>query len=129
MRKIQLIIVCIIISTLGFSQSIDKKYVGDWVLIEAYVDPGDGSGTFRKADSKKNIVISADGKIESNVNLCYWSLEQSEPTKGKLTESNKELIFEGCKSTLKVIYRVEGEYLVVYYPCKEGCAEKYKRKD
>jgi hypothetical protein len=114
----------------GFTnaQTIDTGFVGEWKLIETLNNPGDGSGTFYRVNSEKTLRIKLNGQIESNGNLCRLSTKTENSSSGQLIKLSNEMIFNSCETKLKIIYKLKGDNLIVYYPCKEGCAEKYKKK-
>lgn len=92
------------------------------------IDPGDGSGKFHKVESDKSLKIKSSGKIESNGDLSKLSTETGDRTYGKLLKVTNGIILNSHQTELKIYYELKGDSLLVYYPCKEGCAEKYKRK-
>lgn len=111
-----------------YSQTIDKGFVGEWKLIETMIDPGDGSGKFYKVDSEKTLEIEPNGKIKSNGEICNLSTKTENRTNGQLLKDSDETILSSCDNKYKPFYKLEERFLIVYYPCKEGCAEKYERK-
>ena len=109
--------------------------VGKWKLVEVYADPGDGSGKFRKIDSKKTITFTNDGKVKTtNGELCMISAASTESQSSfytlinntdPLANSVPQMKIEKCQSTLN--YSIQNDVLTIYYQCIEGCGEKFER--
>lgn len=111
----------------SYAQNIDTKFAGEWELIETMIDPGDGSGKFNKVNSDKTLTIRINGNIESNGNLCQLTTKADNRTKAQLIRNKNETILDSCKKGYKIYYELREDFLIVYYPCKETCAEKYKK--
>jgi hypothetical protein len=128
MRHIIIITILFGLTNFTYSQTIEKEFVGEWKLIETMSDPGDGSGKFHKIDSEKTLKIEPNGKIKSNGELCYLSTTTENRTNGQLIKDSNETILKSCDKKYKPIYKLTENFIIVYYPCKEGCAEKYEKK-
>ncbi len=110
---------------------------GTWLLVEQYLDPGDGSGDFKKMDSKKTIQFLEDGMFRSKGKLCNLDTDSGPDISGKyvindiLTKYSSEnhLLPEGCDfEDYRVYIHLEGSSLILSYPCFEGCAQKFRKK-
>ena len=98
---------------------------GSWRLIETMMDLGDGSGTFQSVNSSKWITIESDGTVLSNSELCEMDLfpNGNNVHTGSLNTS-ESTISVSCEP---LRYEFDGDYLIIFYPCFCGCAEKYQR--
>ena len=111
--------------TCGFSQGI----VGEWKLVEELMDPGDGSGTFQPVSSNKKIEFFGNGTFEANGEMCVMANQSSSTNSGTYDSSTETLSPDNCMSTqpLGITYELSADTLILYYPCFEGCAQKYYR--
>lgn len=102
--------------------------VNKWKLIEQYSDPGDGSGDFNPVESNKTIEFLDNATVVSNGSLCYMSYEtdgQSTATYNDSTIIPKNCDFE----EFSIAYEIQGNNLILYFLCIEGCAQKYQKID
>lgn len=109
----------------------DADLVGEWRLVEAYVDPGDGSGRFQKVKSKKVIQFYANGEVRSNGSLCDVSIDSTKPSSGTYSFEDSTIIVKNCggyNPQVNASFSIEGKYLIIYHFCMEGCGEKYVKK-
>jgi len=100
--------------------------VNKWKLIEQYSDPGDGSGDFNPVVSNKTIEFLDNATVVSNGSLCNMSYEadgQSTATYNDSTIIPKSCDFEG----FSIAYEIQDNNLILYFPCIEGCAQKYQK--
>lgn len=116
-----------------FSCSEDKDDAGlisEWQLIEAYSDPGDGSGEFQPVTRKKVIKFYENGEVWSDGALCDIFIDSKGPSRGTYSFEDSRIIVNGCSSSSQVslYFYIEGDYLIIHYPCIEGCGEKYIKK-
>ncbi len=108
---------------------------GSWILTEQYADPGDGSGEFQKVQSNKTIQFFSNGSYDANGSLCILDLRDSPKTKGTYTITKPELTEYSTENFLtpddcneeKVFILFEDDFLILSYPCIEGCAQRYIR--
>lgn len=106
----------------------DAELLGDWTLIEIYSDPGDGSGSFSAVNSQKMVTFSSDNSITSNGVLCDISLDVTTPTTGVFSEETMTFNTEACGSLdLNYQFEIEGNTLIIYPFCIEGCGAKYRK--
>ena len=111
---------------------------GVWELVEQYADPGDGSGDFKKVDSDKIIEFFEDGVLSSNGELC--GLESASGVKAYGTyvvndslnkfSIDNYILPEDCDNfeNYKIFFHLEGQHLILSYPCIEGCGQKYRKQ-
>jgi len=101
------------------------------MLTEVYADPGDGSGKFKKVNSKKTLEFTDKGIVKSsNGNLCRIDINstsnETSPFEIKVMYGAKSVInIEKCNSILS--FEKKGNELTLYYACIEGCGEKFVR--
>ncbi|MBI1288354.1 MAG: hypothetical protein GC178_12345 [Flavobacteriales bacterium] len=102
-----------------------------WHLIEQLADPGDGSGTFQPVDSEKTIQFFNDGTVSSNGSLCTMNTEVGSGSTGTYNTTDSTITVDGCGNQLPypMTYQMEGQFLILNYPCIEPCREKYEQVD
>ncbi|RDK89032.1 hypothetical protein [Marinirhabdus gelatinilytica] len=106
----------------------ETTVVGSWKLIEVYLDPGDGSGDFEPVTSEKIVEFRANGSVLSNGSICQPSPAIGESTSGTYSTEELIIVSEDCVDTeLDIQYRLDGNNLILNYPCIEACSEKYVR--
>ena len=99
---------------------------GTWKLTEVLADPGDGSGTFNSVNSTKNLIFSNSGNLSSNGAICDMSIETNLSSTGTYSEVNSTINSTNCpNNTIK--YELNGNTLILIYPCIEACKAKYTR--
>ncbi|MET2985533.1 hypothetical protein [Aureibaculum conchae] len=130
----RLIIICLIIT--GLTSCTDEdvylkntELIGKWKLIEHYLDPGDGSGTFMPVNSKKTIEFSKKGIVKSNGTLCTISSETGRVSLGIFNDKDGTITPKiGCNSSgYKINYKLVDGKLQLWYLCIEGCAQKFEK--
>ena len=127
MKKI--LIVCFVTSLLFSCTKQDDNptpptLTGHWRLAQTLADPGDGSGVFQDVESGKTLQFFDDGVIKSSVPLC--DMNSILTVTGEGTYDDSFIFPQFCQTDgIKLSYEIEGNNLVVYYPCIEACAEKY----
>lgn len=94
---------------------------GIWKLTEVLVDPGDGSGTFQPVNSNKNIVFISNNRVTSNGVLCDMSIESDSNTTATYSEANSTI---NCQN-FGIKYELNTNFLILFFPCIEGCQAKY----
>lgn len=111
------------------TNSDEASLVGNWKLIEFYVDPGDGSGEYTAIDSDKTMTFNSNGEITSNYSLCNMNvIVDPEPSSGTYSTTTGIIDVPNCPndSPLTIQFEISNEgNLIIYYPCIEGCSEKY----
>jgi hypothetical protein len=101
-------------------------YLGKWKVIEAYVDPGDGSGEYSPVDNGMKIEISSDGIVTSDGNICELNPKKGNNSTGKL-DLNTLIIKPDKCSQLFIKVSLSNDHLILNHPCIEGCGMKLKR--
>jgi hypothetical protein len=109
----------------------NDSIIGKWKIIEVYADPGDGSGKFRKTDSKKSLEITSDSIFVKNGNVCNINIntQREEKSSYVILSNNTRQVLKAdiCSTDLNI--KVEKGILTIYYSCIEGCGEKFVRID
>jgi hypothetical protein len=105
-----------------------NNVVGEWQLIEQMIDPGNGTGVFTPVVSNKTIVFTENGTYLSNGSVCYPSIIASEASSGTYSDSGNILNTECAGiAPMPIAFSVEKGELYIFYPCYEGCTEKFER--
>ncbi len=108
----------------------DDILIGTWKLSEILADPGDGTGTFVPVDSDKKITFKTNSKIISNGNLCNISADTTTPTEGNYSIDKFTFVSENCNNPdYEYSFVIEGNEMIITYPCIEGCKAKYHKID
>jgi len=102
---------------------------GTWRLIEQYSDPGDGSGDYVPVNSDKTITFISNGTITSNGNLCLMDTNSDGDTTGTFDASENTIFPNDCSSQYRLGYEIKENRLFLYYPCIEGCGQKFRKAD
>jgi hypothetical protein len=141
MKKYLLILLSIFIcscTTDDNKPETDIEIFGKWKLIEQYLDPGDGSGTFQSIESNRVIEFFSNGTVTVNGELCYMSSELGTDESGTFTITSDSAIdanydgfitpntcsFEGAKINFSI---TADNTLILWYLCFEGCAQKFQK--
>jgi len=101
---------------------------GTWHLTEVLFDPGDGSGEFRKIDSKRQLSLAPGNTYSANYDVCQ-AIEEGEKFSGTFERIGAQEFLIPCAGSLlnSVQGRLEEGYLVLYYPCDEPCAYRFRK--
>jgi hypothetical protein len=141
MKKVAIILFVLFLTNCNSDDnkpSDETEFNGKWKLIEQYLDPGDGSGDFQPIESDRIIELLSDGTVSINGKLCVMSSEVGDIETGTymITSSDEadttydgEIIPNTCSSRSAKIYfdlSLSGN-LILWYPCIEGCAQKFTR--
>ena len=97
---------------------------GTWELKEVLMDPGNGSGVFTAVSSDKNLVFNTNGNVNSNGIICDMSIESNTSTAGTYSAIDSTIISATCQNLI-IKYEVNGDTLILIYPCFEACKAKY----
>ncbi|SHI39853.1 hypothetical protein [Aquimarina spongiae] len=112
------------------NQSPEATVIGKWKLVEALVDPGDGSGTFQPVESNQTITFFETGSVVSeNGSLCNIFSESAETSTGTFSFETNTLEIGCVDDVITLTFERTTLNLIIYYPCIEGCAFKYIRVD
>ncbi len=107
--------------------------IGEWKLIEEKIGSGliDGQSVlFEPVQSSKIIIFSSDGTYQSNGEMCQMSNQVNNQTTGFFYEPLNSIEPQGCQSTAPtsgIHYELNGDILLIEYPCYEECQQKYSR--
>ena len=127
----------ILIAILCIGSSCDKGplevqggIVGEWLLVEELMDPGDGSGTFQPVVSDKEIEFLGNGTFEANGDMCSMTNQSGTAHSGVYDTATETFSPDNCISAAPMAYRysVTGDVLILSYPCFESCQQKYVRQ-
>ncbi len=114
----------------GCDEDEAPELVNSWHLIEVLADPGDGSGQFEPVDSDKTIEFFADGTLMSNGFLCQMNPSTEVGSTATYSSAEMAITPDNCGvSAFVITYVMEGENLILNYPCFEACREKYELVD
>lgn len=133
MKKLSLLLLFFILvvscdsedKTLEFTEA---NLTGTWKLVEAYADPGDGSGTFQPVSDGYSFSLNSDG--------TFTSERISECSSGTFSIKEKDKIIFNFKcpnytETFVDTASFDGTMLVTSplapNRCFEGCGSKFKK--
>ncbi|NRD21498.1 hypothetical protein HNV08_15695 [Winogradskyella eckloniae] len=122
-KLVYILLVIITLVSCSDDDTEDADLIGNWKLIEVLSDPGDGNGTFQDIDSEKTITFFEDGTFSSTESICN-SATTDDLYIGVYTDSN--LTPDNCSdSGWAYNFVIDGNTLILSYPCIEPCKEKY----
>lgn len=108
--------------------------VGEWKLAEELISGaiifGEPPADFEPVQSDKTISFTATGMFFSNGEMCTMSNQASNPSDGMFYEALLTIEPEGCQfasPTSGITYQLDGDTLIIIYPCYESCVQKYYR--
>ena len=105
--------------------------VGVWQLTETLADPGDGSGQFRPAEDPYFILISGGNTFVAGVDLCPNFGNPGSGSSGRVDPVNSQLVLDDCSGAdgaeWALNYTVNRNEMILWFPCIEPCANKFKR--
>lgn len=121
MKNILLLIAIVFAFSACQKAFINKGLIGKWKLTEYLADPGDGSGTWQKADplSPQSIEFRQDESLIFSPGGIY------DYNRYKITSDTTMYFFKGDDS-ISMRYRLSENVLIINPPCIEGCGQKYK---
>ncbi|MFC7357503.1 lipocalin family protein [Jejudonia soesokkakensis] len=102
--------------------------IGTWKLVEAYADPGDGSGTYQPVTNGYTFTLNSDG--------TFTSERISECESGTYSiQENAKLVFQfDCENYSEIFVdtaKFDGSKLVTSplspIVCTDGCGNKFKK--
>lgn len=106
--------------------SSNNLLLGTWKLTEVLADPGDGSGTFTAVNSNKNLQFNNNGTLSSNGAICDMSIGTTASSVGTYSTANYTITSSNCQNNT-IQYELNGDTLILIYPCIEPCKAKYSR--
>ena len=126
MKKFYVFLILFLV--LSCNDDVDASVVGDWLLVEVLVDPGDGSGVFNRVSSDKMISFQSDGTVTSNGIICGIDTETNTPSVG--TYSEEDLFFETDACGIpnqRFTFEITGSTLTFFAQCIEACGVRYRK--
>ena len=111
----------------------NEELLGTWKVIELLEDPGDGSGTFQAVTYNRTVEFFSNGKVTASGTLCFMGTENN-PSSGSFIIDSESEFTEGeimpndCNSSPpfnRVSFKIEDSKLILWYPCIEGCGQKF----
>ena len=127
-------LLCIIIGVLSSCEedenpinSSEPELVSQWELVEVYADPGSGQGSFEPVNSDKTISLFDNGTLISNGDICSMATEANSQTSGIYTLADSTFNSQDCNNNHNYQFKLNGDTMVIYYPCIEPCQAKYKK--
>jgi hypothetical protein len=119
---------CLTIAGLLLSCGKDKELQTDLVrkfqLVEVLLDDGGGNGVFQPVESFKTVTFHSDKSITSMGDLCSMSIEADTSTSGVYSLEDSTISLPNCN---KLNFEINGDELIINYPCIEPCRLKYHR--
>lgn len=97
--------------------------IGIWKEYEAYMDPGDGSGTFQPVNGI-TLTINSDRTYTTSPNHYAWG------GSGRIqlyNDSTVQFVRSASDPLFYATFRFKADKMEVYYMCIEGCGSKFKR--
>lgn len=105
----------------------ETNLIGQWQLIERLIDPGDGSGRYKKVNSDRVLEIFEDGRVTFNESICTPDTSDGDSTNGIYNEDQTIIIPDCHQGNVLYRFRIEGPCLILSPLCIEGCGDKYVR--
>jgi hypothetical protein len=104
------------------NNKIPVSLIGKWKLTEYLADPGDGSGTWKHAETEDYIEFTKDSTVLSN-----------KPTTEDVTRfslpSDSTIIFIYPSYNITNYYKIQGNQLTLMGGCIEACGSKYIKQN
>lgn len=108
----------------------DPDLIGNWLLIEQYTDPGDGSGDFAAVESNRTLTFNEDGSFHANGDICAMSTATGTASTGVYSEVDGTMEVQDCAFIgFGITFTIADGHLIVNYPCIEACRQKYEKAD
>ena len=132
--KINLLILLLVLGSYSCNDKEDNEPTGSpsseqsYHLIQVLNDPGDGSGIFVAVNSNKTITFYEDGTLTSNGSICQSSITTDASSRGTYSETEMTIIPDDCdfEPWFPHTYELEGNILIINYPCIEACRAKFE---
>jgi hypothetical protein len=120
-----IIIITSISCTRTTCDPLDGSYTlqGKWKFRESYMDPGDGSGTWKPAPQGQTYIeFRQDGTLATDLPLF------SGYARYQHTDSTVTLLPPTGTNTFLMYYKIQGSTLELNPLCFEGCGYRFKRQ-
>jgi hypothetical protein len=123
------VILFVLVSLLACSKrnrvEYDKDSIfGNWKEYEAYVDPGDGSGTFHAFDGIQ-LTINPDSTYSCSPETSYAWGKNGRIT--RINDSTLHIYSNQSTTAFPARFRLSNDLFEIYYFCIEGCGSRFKR--
>ena len=109
----------------------NPELLGKWRVIEQLADPGDGSGTFQPISSNRTVEFFSNGTVTASGTLCFMGTENNSGSGTFVLDSESglnegEITPNDCNPDFyRISFEIESSNLILWYPCIEGCGEKF----
>ncbi len=103
-------------------KELSPEIYGRWQLTEYLLDPGDGSGTWQKANDRQFLSMDRNAQF-----VCENSLLSSFGLFKIKSDSTLALVKDNSTDSLIVYYKIDQQGLTLQPPCIEGCALLYTK--
>ena len=109
----------------GGRESETAEFLGRWKLTEVLIDPGDGTGTFQPVSGNNTLEFLRNGTISSNYSFCpFYSGTATQFSTAYSADDNTILMNDCFSEGMNIAYEIDGDNLILNYPCYEACAYK-----
>jgi hypothetical protein len=104
------------------SNKVNVSLIGKWKLTEYLIDPGNGSVTWKPAETDEYIEFTSDSTILN-----------SSPTTGDIVRfslpNDSTILFIYLTYNITHYYNIQGNELTITGGCIEHCGSKYIKQD
>lgn len=103
-----------------------SEIVGTWRITEELLDPGDGSGVFMPVTDGKTVQFFSDNTYTASGSTCTLTSTQGQGSSGIYDPVEMRLTPANCGGQVQfyIGYELKDDFLFLYYPCIEPCAQK-----
>jgi len=132
-RLIKYLLLCLIIFSCSDDngrKSESSDILGKWKLTQTLFDPGDGSGVYVdvEANDNREIEFTNNGNVISNYSLCLDNPTTGTSFTAPYFADEDYILPNNCfPDGFNIEYQIQGESLILSYPCVEGCLFKFVR--
>lgn len=104
-----------------------NEFIGKWKMTETLIDPGDGSGTYAPVSGEYFLEFFTDGTVDSNYMLCTLSGTNTGSYTSTYFAEEQYIQSQTCNANqdFQISFQMEGENLILNYPCVEACLVKF----
>lgn len=106
-----------------------NEFLGKWKMTETLIDPGDGSGTYVPVSGEYFLEFFPNGTVGTNYMLCTLSGTNTGSYTSLYFADEQYIQSQTCNANqdFQIYYQMEGENLILNYPCIEACQVKFIR--
>jgi hypothetical protein len=107
------------------------EFLGKWKMIETLIDPGDGSGIYEPVSGEFILEFFTNGTVGTNYMLCTLNGTNTGNFTSAYFANEQYIQSQTCNANqdFQIYYQIEGENLILSYPCVEACLVKFIRID